>query len=793
MPYNDHAPKSGGPRKAKSFKADGTPKKRWTTDERSARGHGPRSRGGQRDTDSRGGQRDTDSRSFSREDRGQGRTSDRGPEAYSGDGRSYGDDRRQAAAQRRGGTDRPAGGNRYGNDRGGNDRGGYAKKSTGRFNRDDRPSYNRDDRSRDDRPAFNRDDRPRNDRPGYNRDDRPRNDRPGYNRDDRSRNDRPGFNRDDRPRNDRPGFNRDDRSRGDRPGFNRDDRPRDDRPSYNRNDRDDRSRGDRHEGTGSSFGRSRAPYGSRPTYGGASRGQDGATHGSYQDRPKKKAWGRDVDPERDMRPREDRPRREERRFDDRPRRDNARFDRNDRPERRDDREDGPLDTMDWQEAEEVAVDTSTVTGANGFAQLGVPAELVAVLNQKGITDPFPIQKASIPDALAGKDVLGRGRTGSGKTLGFTLPLLARIHQTAKADGTFRKPQAIILEPTRELAMQVADVLSPLSRALGMRSLLVAGGMSYEPQRRALSRGVDVIIATPGRLIDLIEQGAADLSDIQVTVLDEADEMADMGFMPEVTRIMDETPSEGQRLLFSATLDKGVDGLVKRYMHSPKVHEVDSSNATFTTMEHHLVLVKPEHKAPITAEIANREGKTIVFARTQKGVDRISGELREAGVMAGGLHGGLTQGARARVMAAFKDGTMPVLVATDVAARGIHVDDVGLVLQVDPPADSRDYTHRAGRTARAGSEGIVVSLILPHQRKQSLRLAYQAGVQDKAREARPDEEWLYRATGARKPSAEPIEESEYEALIAPKQQPRRGGGRRFGGNKPFNRGGRRFRD
>ena len=721
MPYNEHGPKLGahksgahksGAPKAKSYKADGTPKKRWTPDERNERGHGPRSRGGQRDRDDRpatGG----------REDRPSSRTNDRGPEAYSGDGRSYGEDRRKAAAQRKGGNDRPTGGNRYGNDRPTGDRGSSYVKPASRNDRDERPRYDRDER-------------------------------PRYDRDDRARDDRGG---------------------------------------------------ERHEGA-SSYGRSRAPYGSRPTYGGASRGKGGFGQGAYQDRPKKKssAWGRDVDPMRDdRRPDDRRPddrrsdgrtRSDERRFDDRPRRDFDRPDRNDRHDRRDDREDGPVDTMEWQEADALEVDTSTVTGANGFAKLGVPAELVAVLSQKGISDPFPIQRASIPDALAGHDVLGRGRTGSGKTLGFTLPLLARIKDTVVADGHARKPQAIILEPTRELAMQVADVLSPLSRALGLRSLLVAGGMSYDPQRRALSRGVDVIVATPGRLIDLIEQGAADLSDIRVTVLDEADEMADMGFLPEVTRIMDETPAEGQRLLFSATLDKGVDGLVRRYMHSPKVHEVDSTHATFTTMEHLLVLVKPEHKAPITAEIANREGRTIIFARTQKGVDRIAGELRDAGVMAGGLHGGLTQGARARVMAAFKNGTVPVLVATDVAARGIHVDDVGLVLQVDPPADSRDYTHRAGRTARAGSEGIVVSLILPHQRKASLRLAYQAGVQDKAQEARPDEEWLYRATGARRPSAEPIEESAYEALIAPKQQPRRQGARRFGGNKSYGHGGRR---
>ncbi len=502
------------------------------------------------------------------------------------------------------------------------------------------------------------------------------------------------------------------------------------------------------------------------------------------------------------RDRRDRPRRD----DDRPRRDDwdrpAKSRRDDRGPRHHDHaprernfherdfhertvgEDAPADTMEWHEAAPVEVDESTVTGENGFARLGVPAPLVAVLAEQGITDPFPIQRDAIPDAMAGRDVLGRGRTGSGKTLGFTLPLLARLSDEGTADGQPRAPRAIVLEPTRELAMQVADVLSPLARAVGLRALLVAGGMSYDPQKRALHRGVDVIVATPGRLIDLIEQGAADLSEVQVSVLDEADEMADMGFLPEVTRILDETPSDGQRMLFSATLDKGVDGLVKRYLHDPRVHEVDSAQATVTTMEHHLLLVRPEHKAPITAMIANRPGRTIVFARTQKGTDRIAGQLREAGVMAGALHGGLTQGARSRVMNAFKEGTVPVLVATDVAARGIHVDDIGLVLQVDPPAEPRDYTHRAGRTARAGTTGIVVTLILPHQKKSVSRLTRMAGVSVKPRETRPDDPWLAEATGARETEAEPIEDAAYEALIAPRPQGRRGGDRggRRGGDR-----------
>ena len=414
------------------------------------------------------------------------------------------------------------------------------------------------------------------------------------------------------------------------------------------------------------------------------------------------------------------------------------------------------DQMEWTAPEVKAV---AATGT-GFADLGVPSELTAVLNGMGITEPFPIQAATIPDALEGKDVLGRGRTGSGKTLGFGLPMLTRL-STKRGMGV----RGLVLVPTRELAMQVADVLAPLARATGLDVTLVAGGMPYGPQLRAFERGVDVVVATPGRLVDLLDQGAASLANVEVTVLDEADHMADLGFWPAVTRIVDETPADGQRLLFSATLDGAVDNLVKRYMHDPVHHEVDSDQASISTMRHEFWLVAPHHKNDMSNRVASRGGRTLVFARTQQGAERIAERFRESGVLAGALHGGLTQGARARVLAAFKDGRLPVLVATDVAARGIHVDDVTLVLQIDPPANGKDYLHRSGRTARAGEDGVVVSLLLRHQRRQVAMLAQQAGVKADFVEMTPDDPRVTDIAGAGDPG-EVVSEAQYAAIVAP---------------------------
>ncbi|MFF3214509.1 DEAD/DEAH box helicase, partial [Streptomyces sp. NPDC002886] len=381
-------------------------------------------------------------------------------------------------------------------------------------------------------------------------------------------------------------------------------------------------------------------------------------------------------------------------------------------------------TEDFNDSADESADDADAEPTLTFGDLGLPDGIVRKLAQNGVTAPFPIQAATIPDALAGKDILGRGRTGSGKTLSFGLPTLASL---AGGHTEKKKPRAIILTPTRELAMQVADALQPYGDVLGLKMKVVCGGTSMSNQIFALERGVDVLVATPGRLRDIINRGACSLANVQVAVLDEADQMADLGFLPEVTELLDQIPGGGQRMLFSATMENEIGTLVKRYLTNPVTHEVDSAQGNVTTMTHHVLVVKPKDKAPVTAAIAARKGRTIIFVRTQLGADRIAEQLIESGVKADALHGGMTQGARTRVLADFKDGYVNALVATDVAARGIHVDGIDLVLNVDPAGDHKDYLHRSGRTARAGKSGVVVSLALPHQRRQIFRLMEDAGV------------------------------------------------------------------
>jgi len=479
-------------------------------------------------------------------------------------------------------------------------------------------------------------------------------------------------------------------------------------------------------------------------------------------------------PERDQQvrfERRDLPKRSDRR--DQPQRDDRRvqpqrFERSDRPERIERRDRPEKVQRDRPERIERLSAPPVVREQTGdFAGLGLPPSLVAALRAEGITNPFPIQAAAIPDALAGRDVLGRGQTGSGKTLAFGLPMI-----TTLAGAASSLPRAIVLVPTRELAMQVHDVLSPLAKTADLSVVLVAGGMSYTPQLRAFQRGVDIVVATPGRLIDLMDQGAVDLSRVEIAVLDEADHMADLGFMPDVTTILDSVPPGGQRLLFSATLDGAVDRLVRTYLDHPVTHQVDSAQASVSTMAHHLLHIAPKDKAQVTAEIAGRPGRTLIFVRTQRGADRVAEQLRAAGVLAGALHGGLAQGARTRILSVFKDGTLPVLVATDVAARGIHVDEVGLVLQVDPPGGPKEYLHRAGRTARAGGTGMVLTLVLPHQRRELSRLAGQAGVRPIELPALPGDRTLAEATGARVTDTGAVSEGDYERLIAPPPARRR---------------------
>ncbi|MGC5305738.1 DEAD/DEAH box helicase [Micromonospora zamorensis] len=418
-----------------------------------------------------------------------------------------------------------------------------------------------------------------------------------------------------------------------------------------------------------------------------------------------------------------------------------------------------------------------------FASLGLPEPLVRALAQQGITSPFEIQRATVPDALAGRDVLGRGQTGSGKTLAFGLPLIARLATRNRARPM--RPRALILVPTRELAMQVNDALLPLGKAVGIFLKTAVGGVPYDRQIDALRRGVEIIVATPGRLGDLIERGICQLDDVEVTVLDEADQMADMGFLPEVTELLAKTPANGQRLLFSATLDGDVDALVRRFMTDPVTHSTAPSTASVSTMDHHMLLIPPHEKFPVAASIAARDGRTMVFARTQLGVDRLVEQLAAVGVRAGGLHGGKTQRMRTKTLAEFREGRMNVLVATDVAARGIHVDGVTLVLHVDPPKDPKDYLHRAGRTARAGESGAVATLVLPKQRRTTLAMMEKAGVAPAETRVRVGDQALAELVGAREPSGVPVRlEAEPRGYGDRSGGPRRfddrsGGPRRFG--------------
>lgn len=386
-----------------------------------------------------------------------------------------------------------------------------------------------------------------------------------------------------------------------------------------------------------------------------------------------------------------------------------------------------------------------------FAELGISPNLVPALKRSGIDSPFPIQVATLPDAIAGRDILGRGQTGSGKTLAFGLAVLTRLDGRRAMP---KRPLGLVLVPTRELAMQVSDALSPLAHSLNLNVRLIAGGMPYAKQIRSLERGVTVVVATPGRLVDLVNRGDLDLSDVAITVLDEADQMADMGFMPIVREILDMTKPKGQRLLFSATLDGDVDALVRAYLRNPATHSLDPVNAQVSTMDHHVLLVHPADKDIVTAQIAARDGRTLFFMRTQAGVDRLAGQLAAQGVAVGALHGGKTQAVRTRTLNAFRMGETPALVATDVAARGIHVDGVSLVVHVDSPTDPKDYLHRAGRTARAGESGTVVTLASPKQQRMVSSLTKRAGVDPSVARVRPGDQTLSEVTGARQPSGVP---------------------------------------
>lgn len=434
---------------------------------------------------------------------------------------------------------------------------------------------------------------------------------------------------------------------------------------------------------------------------------------------------------------------------------------------------------------------------DSFLDLGVPADLINALAPQGITSPTPIQAATLVDSLAGRDVLGRGRTGSGKTYAFLLPAVARLTQDRRRPQAGR-PRALILAPTRELALQIEASLTPLAQATKLSTLTVFGGVGQNPQVKALQRGVDVLVACPGRLLDLMGQGHANLSGVEVLVIDEADHMADMGFLPMVRRILDKVPGPAQKMLFSATLDEGVGVLVTKYLKNPVTHEADSAVSPVATMDHHVVAVDTDTKLTTLANLCAAPGRTIVFTRTKYGAKKAAKQLRQRGVAALELHGNLSQNARTRNLDAFHSGTAGTLVATDIAARGIHVDDVALVVHADPPAEHKAYLHRSGRTARAGQAGTVITLAGEDQRGEVRSLM-------KAAKITP----TIHADGATEPLFDQLapgprtflDRAELERLLevstpdpsnAPSQQGRPAGGRGRGRGRSQGGGGQRTR-
>ncbi len=415
-----------------------------------------------------------------------------------------------------------------------------------------------------------------------------------------------------------------------------------------------------------------------------------------------------------------------------------------------------------------------------FAGLGVAPALIASLASGGIDAPFPIQSATLPDSLAGRDVLGRGRTGSGKTVAFALPLVSAL---AGSRSAARRPRGLVLVPTRELAVQVDNTIAPLAKSMGLTTRTIFGGVGQNPQVTALAKGVDIIVATPGRLADLIKQRLCSLEDIVVTVIDEADHMADLGFLPEVRRLLDQTPADGQRLLFSATLDSGVDVLARRYLHNPVTHEVDSAASPVPAMDHHVFNVDAADRGEVVAQLVGGQGRTLAFARTKHQAKRWARTLTASGIHAVDLHGNLSQAARQRNLAAFADGDVRVLVATDIAARGIHVDDITLVVHIDPPAEHKAYLHRSGRTARAGAAGVVVTVATHDQRRDVADLMRRAAITPTQHKVRAGDSTITDIAGPSAPrvvvpNAQPI----------PEERTGRGSGRGAGGSRGRSSGG-----
>lgn len=720
--YNSSGPQAPGSRSEghRGFHGDAAPaKKRWTQDDRAAR-TGDRPASGDR----RPNWTPTNERS---------ERPAYGDRPQRTERPAYGDRAQRTERPNYGGrAERPSYGDRparpaYNNDR-------SERPSNGdRPQRSERPSYGdrpqRTERpnygARTERPSYN--DRPARggDRPAYN--DRPA--RPAYNND---RTERPSYG--DRPA--RPAYNND---RTERPSYG-DRAARTERPSYgDRPARTDRpSYGDRPARTDRPATNDRAPRTERPAYG---------DRPSYNDRPARTERPSYNDrPARTERPSyNDRPARS---FDDRaPRKDfGDRAPRHDSAARNSDyyptrdakstsfaaHEDVVLERL------EAEVITAGDVEGKTWADLGIGDNMTRQLIAMGALAPFPIQAATIPDVLAGKDVLGRGKTGSGKTIAFGAPLVERLmeNEGGKNRKPGRKPRALILAPTRELAMQIDRTVQPIARSVGLFTTTIVGGVPQYKQVSTLQRGVDIVIATPGRVEDLIEQGRLDLSEVIVTVLDEADHMCDLGFLEPVQRILDETKSGGQKLLFSATLDKGVATLVNQYLKKPAVHEVAGEDQASSTIDHRVLLIEQRDKGAIIEQLAGGEGKTLIFARTRAFAEQLADQLEDAGIPATSLHGDLNQSRRTRNLQLLTSGRVNVLVATDVAARGIHVDDISLVIQADAPDEYKTYLHRSGRTGRAGKVGTVVTLISKSRRRRMDELLGRAEIKASVEIAAP---------------------------------------------------------
>ena len=430
----------------------------------------------------------------------------------------------------------------------------------------------------------------------------------------------------------------------------------------------------------------------------------------------------------------------------------------------------------------------TETEGTTFVSLGVPAPIVKALAADGKTTAFPIQIDTLPDTLSGRDVLGRGKTGSGKTLAFSIPMAARLG--GKLAGGKRRPGrplGLVLAPTRELATQIDAVLAPMAAAYGMNTTTIFGGVSQNRQVQALKQGVDIIVACPGRLEDLMKQGFVKLDAVEITVLDEADHMADLGFLPGVTRILKSTPENGQRLLFSATLDNGVDKLVRQFLHNEVLHSVDEANSPVAKMTHHVFETESlDTKKALIEKLASGQGRRILFMRTKHHAKKLAKQLTESGIPAVDLHGNLSQPQRDRNLAAFQDGTARVLVATDVAARGVHVDDIELVIHVDPPTEHKAYLHRSGRTARAGAEGDVVTLVIPSQRRDVAQMMKKAAITATVTSVRPDSPEVSALVGDVAAYVKPAPKSE-------RAEQHQGGGRSQGANAQRKRAARQNPD